>query len=103
MHIAPISVVRLATVALVLALVTAACGGDAVRFEYPASPSAATASPAPTFAPTATPLPTPPGTPDPAAACTACWPLSGKPLGAASASKRPLVVKIDNVPAARPH
>jgi hypothetical protein len=40
---------------------------------------------------------------DPAATCTNCWPLNGKPLGDGSITKRPLVVKIDNVPAARPH
>jgi hypothetical protein len=99
-----VSIVRLVSLAIVVSMLAVACGGEAVRFEAPTSPSpAATATPAPTPAPTATPVPTPQGTPDPAAACTACWPLSGKPLGAASASKRPLVVKIDNVPAARPH
>jgi hypothetical protein len=99
------SVVRLASLSIVLSLLLSACGGEAVRFEVPPSPGAmtATASPAPTATPTASPAPIPVGTPDPAAACTACWPLTGKPLGAGSASKRPLVVKIDNVPAARPH
>ena len=97
-----VSVPRLACLAIVVSLLLSACGGEAVRFEYQPSLSA-TATPVPTAVPTATPLPTPLGTPDPAAACTACWPLTGKPLGAGSASKRPLVVKIDNVPAARPH
>jgi hypothetical protein len=94
--------VKVACVAVVASLLFTACGGEAVRFEYQPSPSA-TAAPVHTLAPTVTPSPTPQGTPDPAAACTACWPLSGKPLGAGSASKRPLVVKIDNVPDARPH
>ena len=31
------------------------------------------------------------------------WPLSGLPLGGGSATKRPLYVKIDNNPTARPH
>src|SRR5437763_6672485 len=31
------------------------------------------------------------------------WPLTGMPLGGGSASKRPLYVKIDNNPHARPH
>ena len=42
-------------------------------------------------------------TPDPAAPCKACWPLTGKPVKSGSIEKRPLVVKIDNVPVARPH
>jgi hypothetical protein len=37
--------------------------------------------------------------------CTSCWPLSGMPLGAGQPDprRRPLAVKIDNAPAARPH
>jgi len=31
------------------------------------------------------------------------WPLTGQPLGLASATRRPLYVKIDNNPSARPH
>src|SRR2546422_11084865 len=56
-----------------------------------------------TATPVATPLPTPEATPDPAAHCKDCWPLTGKPLKVGAVDKRPLVVKIDNVPAARPH
>jgi DUF3048 family protein len=97
-----VNLARLAAFSLGISVLAAACGGEAVRFEYQPAPSATTA-PVPTAAPSATPVPTPQGTLDPAAACTACWPLSGKPLGAGSASKRPLVVKIDNVPDARPH
>ena len=80
--------------ALVAAVVATACSGEATRFQ--ASPSsAATAAQIPAT--------TPQLTPDPSGACINCWPLNGKPLDGGSASKRPLVVKIDNVPAARPH
>ncbi len=37
------------------------------------------------------------------APCRDCWPLTGKPLKLGSADKRALLVKIDNVPLARPH
>ena len=82
--------------ALVIAVVATACAGEATRFQAQPS-SGAGATSAPSLAPTPQP------TPDPSGACTSCWPLNGKPLDGASASKRPLVVKIDNVPAARPH
>jgi hypothetical protein len=85
---------RWMSAALVAAVVATACSGEAVRFQ--ASPSAA-ATDASGVAPTAQP------TVDPSGACTTCWPLNGKPLDGASASKRPLLVKIDNVPLARPH
>ena len=39
----------------------------------------------------------------PDAPCRDCWPLTGKPLKLAAADKRALLVKIDNVPLARPH
>src|SRR5437762_2550818 len=52
---------------------------------------------------TATPLPTPEATPDPAAPCKDCWPLTGRSAKVGAVDKRPLVVKIDNVPLARPH
>ncbi len=89
---------------LVSSVLSAACGGEAVRFE--GSPSGSvhvTAAPTASLAPTPSPVPTPSPTPDIAASCNNCWPLSGKPIGDGSANKRPLVVKIDNVPAARPH
>ncbi len=37
--------------------------------------------------------------------CVSCWPLSGAPIvaGQPSVQRRPLAVKIDNAPAARPH
>lgn len=80
--------------ALVAAVVATACSGEATRFQAPPS-SAPPASQIPTA--------TPQLTPDPSGACINCWPLNGKPLDGASAQKRPLLVKIDNVPAARPH
>jgi hypothetical protein len=83
--------------ALIGGVVAAACGGEAARFEASGSPGATAAA---TQAPSA---PTPQATVDPNASCTSCWPLNGKPLGDGSLNKRPLVVKIDNVPAARPH
>ena len=36
-------------------------------------------------------------------ACTACWPLTGAPTTSTLVSRRPLAVKIDNAPTARPH
>ena len=87
--------VRWLVVPIVAAVLATACGGEAVRFQAPPSPSAA-ASAEPSVAPS------PDATADPLA-CSSCWPLNGKPLDGASASRRPLVVKVDNVPAARPH
>jgi len=87
-------------IVVTLSLLGVACGGEAVRFQAPATgePSAAAPLASPSLAPT------PAGTPDPAAACVSCWPLNGKPLTATAVTdRRPLVVKIDNVPAARPH
>ena len=66
-----------------------------MRFQAP--------SPSPSVAATETPAPTVAATFDPAATCTNCWPLNGKPITDGSASKRPLLVKVDNVPLARPH
>jgi hypothetical protein len=37
-----------------------------------------------------------------ALACTQCWPLRGTALSGGDVTRRPLVVKIDNAPAARP-
>ncbi len=88
-------------------LVAASCGGEAVRFQAPPSLTAAPTEPVATTAPagsagpdaTATAAPTP----DPAATCTRCWPLTGRPVAGGSVARRPLVVKLDNVPAGRPH
>jgi hypothetical protein len=52
---------------------------------------------------TAAAIPTVETTLAPDAPCKDCWPLTGKPLKLGSADKRALLVKIDNVPLARPH
>ncbi|TMC43519.1 MAG: DUF3048 domain-containing protein [Chloroflexi bacterium] len=65
----------------------------------PAAPGASSQPPTATVAAVATPEPT--LAPD--APCKDCWPLTGKPLKLGSADKRALLVKIDNVPLARPH
>jgi len=86
---------------LVASLVVAACGPSTADVPLPsgsAAPSAAETVAAPAAA--ATPEPTA----DPAAPCAKeCWPLSGKPAKVGATDRRPLLVKIDNVPAARPH
>src|SRR5437879_2825758 len=93
---------RLLALSIAIALLGAACGGEAVRFQPSPTPEVVASSAAPTLSPSAPP--TPMATPDPAASCTNCWPLNGKPLAAGAAvDRRPLVIKIDNVPAARPH
>jgi hypothetical protein len=51
----------------------------------------------------AAPVPTVEATLAPDAPCRDCWPLNGKPLKLATPDKRALLVKIDNVPLARPH
>src|SRR5207244_1658725 len=51
----------------------------------------------------ASPVPTVAATPKPNATCTGCWPLNGKPVRVGAVDKRPLLIKIDNVPQARPH
>src|SRR5256714_9418891 len=51
----------------------------------------------------AAPVPTVEPTLAPDAPCRDCWPLTGKPLTPGAADKRGLLVKIDNVPLARPH
>ena len=52
---------------------------------------------------TATAVPTAEPTLAADAPCKDCWPLSGKPLKLGAVDKRALLVKIDNVPLARPH
>jgi hypothetical protein len=86
---------------LFIAVVATSCAGETVRFRAPTpSPQATTVAttPTPTAQQTATPEPL-----DPNAACKSCWPLNGMPVGDGKISRRPLVVKIDNAPAARPH
>src|SRR5438876_7866369 len=87
------SAVRWCALAAVLALL-AACSAPA------ATPSS---SSEPLAVATYTPVPKPAATLDPAAPCQECWPLTGKPAKVGAVDKRPLVVKIDNVPDARPH
>ena len=76
---------RLCRLLVVLALLVAGCGTPATTKPSEGAP----------FAPTPSP--------DPAAVCKDCWPLSGKPAKLGAVDRRPLLVKIDNVPAARPH
>lgn len=77
------------TLLLAATIIVTACGGPATQ-SSPTSPAAAS--------------PTPRATLDPAAPCEQCWPLSGLPAPAGAATNRkPLLVKIDNAPAARPH
>ena len=82
---------RYVVASAIVAILLAACGNEDVRFQAPSPTVAASASQ------------TPEATFDPAATCNSCWPLNGKPLGDGSLNKRPLLVKIDNVPLARPH
>jgi len=80
------------TFALLAVLVLlAACSTPAV------SPGASTQTQ------TAAAVPTVEPTLAPDAPCRDCWPLTGKPLKLGAADRRALLVKIDNVPLARPH
>ncbi|HEY7624368.1 MAG TPA: DUF3048 domain-containing protein [Candidatus Limnocylindria bacterium] len=83
-HRAATSLVAVAIVGLL-----AACSAPAASGPSPAPPSAVVATPEPTLAPDAP--------------CRECWPLNGKPLKLGAVDKRALLVKIDNVPLARPH
>jgi len=92
MHVVRSSV-RPLTLLLGATLIVTACGG----------PKTIEFSPSPT-SPVARATATPRATLDPAAACEECWPLSGLPTAAGAATNRkPLLIKIDNAPAARPH
>ncbi len=53
--------------------------------------------------PQASVVPTVEPTLAPDAPCKDCWPLNGRPLKLGAVDKRALLVKIDNVPLARPH
>jgi hypothetical protein len=76
---------------LATALVVAACGGPKT-LDYSPSPTSPAAAA------------TPRATLDPAAPCERCWPLSGLPAAnGAAMDRKPLLIKIDNAPAARPH
>ena len=84
---------RSLTLLLASTLIAAACGAPkTIEFSPSPTSSAARASA------------TPKATLDPAAACEECWPLSGLPTAnGAATNRRPLLIKIDNAPAARPH
>jgi hypothetical protein len=69
----------------------AACSAPAATPGASTQPQ--TSAPAPTVEPTLAPD----------APCRDCWPLSGKPLKLGAVDRRALLVKIDNVPLARPH
>ena len=68
---------------------------------FPAATPGSATPPGATTRTTATPTPEPTLAPD--APCRNCWPLSGKPSKLGAVDKRALLVKIDNVPLARPH
>ena len=84
---------RPTTLLLASALIVAACSGPkTIEFSPSSTPSAARASA------------TPKATLAPDAPCEECWPLSGVPAAnGAATNRRPLLIKIDNAPAARPH
>jgi len=84
---------RSLTFLLASTLIVAACSGPkTIEFSPSPASSAARASA------------TPKATLAPDAACEECWPLSGLPAAnGAATNRRPLLIKIDNAPAARPH
>jgi hypothetical protein len=84
---------RAITLLLAASLVAAACSG----------PKTIEFSPSPT-SPVTKASPTPKATLAPDAPCEECWPLSGLPASnGAPTNRKPLLIKIDNAPAARPH
>ena len=76
-----------------IAVLLAACSSPAATPSASSQSAPATAASVPTVEPTLAPD----------APCRDCWPLSGKPLKLAAVDKRALLVKVDNVPLARPH
>jgi DUF3048 family protein len=91
MHVTRANIKGLALV-LAAALIVLTCGG----------PKTSELSPSPT-SPVAVASSTPRAL-DPAAPCEQCWPLSGLPAQSGAAlDRKPLLIKIDNAPAARPH
>lgn len=77
---------------LAAALTIGACGGSKT-IEFSPSPTSPVAVASTT-----------PRVLDPAAPCEQCWPLSGLPAAnGAATDRKPLLIKIDNAPAARPH
>jgi len=79
---------RAAVLPLALALIASACGTAPAAKPEPSA--AATSAPAPSAAPAYV-------------ACVDCWPFNGQPLMGGQATRKPLLIKIDNAPAARPH
>lgn len=77
-------------VATAIVVLLTACSAPAAPGASPGLPTAAVVA-----------TPEPPLAPD--APCRDCWPLSGKPLKLGAVDKRALLVKVDNVPLARPH
>src|SRR5438034_5784152 len=75
---------------MAILVLLAACRSPAAT---PGASAPKTSSAAPTIEPTLAPD----------APCRDCWPLNGKPLKLGAVDKRALLVKIDNVPLARPH
>jgi DUF3048 family protein len=85
----PLHARSLALIAVLIVL--AACGSPAATPGTSNEPQSSAAPPTvePTLAPDAP--------------CRDCWPLTGRPLKLGEVDKRALLVKIDNVPLARPH
>jgi len=86
---------------LALVVVASACDGPRTIDFGPGPAASATAPASRTEAVAGSPTPQP--TRDPAAACVDCWPLNGMPTKNGQVARTPLLVKIDNAPAARPH
>jgi hypothetical protein len=92
MHV-PRSQIRALTLFLASTLIVAACGGPKT-IEFSSSPTSPVTKASPTPKPTLAPD----------APCEECWPLSGLPApNGAPTNRKPLLIKIDNAPAARPH
>src|SRR6266545_5731387 len=86
---------------LALVVVASACDGPRTIDFGPGPAASATAPASRTEAVAGSPTPQP--TRDPAAACVDCWPLNGMPTKNGQVARTPLLVKINNAPAARPH
>ena len=91
MHVTRANIKGLALL-LAAALTVVTCGGPKT-IEFSPSPTSPVAVASST-----------PRVLDPAAPCEQCWPLSGLPVAnGATVDRKPLLIKIDNAPAARPH
>jgi hypothetical protein len=89
------SYLRLLTLFFATTFIVTACGGPkTIEFSPSPSPSSPVTKASPTPKPTLAPD----------APCEECWPLSGLPAAnGAPTDRKPLLIKIDNAPAARPH